>query len=294
MVIDSHAVVPHVIDVGIDLDGGIQRILAAVDDEQRLVLQVVGKDLLVEREAFVAQHQDERVHRQEAREGRRIAHREVIRAGPAVGLAGDRDAVLVHVEASLERVENRLQVGDLLLAPPRGLAPGVRHHGELRVRCKRPLSFACRVLLRRPVDVAVKLNADRISAQGIVPGGHTDHVAVNHPVLGLMAHLDEAGLLARIRPALFQAPDRLLECHARGDNVVNGLGSFRGCFRGPEFLEGPVDSSWLSTGVRMVAREDTQQSDRHACKHHRAWRHESGVYRASGAWADECDVAAEV
>jgi hypothetical protein len=55
----------------------------------------------------------------EAREGRRVAHREV-QAGGAVG-AREHDAVLVDAGA-LQAVEDRVDT-DLRAAPPRRIAP---------------------------------------------------------------------------------------------------------------------------------------------------------------------------
>ena len=121
----------QVLDIRIDQARRIQRIAPAVDDEQRLVQQVVRKEIAVGFGDLVLEDHDEAVERQEARERRRVPHRHVIGAGSAVGHAGQHDAVLVDVVGPLHQIENRAQVLGLAAAPPRRVPPGVRHDVDL-------------------------------------------------------------------------------------------------------------------------------------------------------------------
>ena len=109
----------------------IERVLAAVDDEQGLVAQVVQEEVAADRELRAAQDQHVAVERQERRVRRGVAHRDEIGAGAAVGDAGHDHQVLVHVVVALHVFENRAQAGDLLVAPPRRRGPAGRRDVDL-------------------------------------------------------------------------------------------------------------------------------------------------------------------
>ena len=75
------------LDVRIDKARRIHRIAPAIDDEQRLVQQIAGKQIAVGFCRLVREDEDEAVQRQEARERRGVAHRRVVDAGSTIGHA---------------------------------------------------------------------------------------------------------------------------------------------------------------------------------------------------------------
>ena len=70
---NRHAASGQVLERRLDRGHRIQRIAPAVDDEERLVPEVAGKQLVLLRR--VLQHQDVAVQRQEGRVGSRVEHR---------------------------------------------------------------------------------------------------------------------------------------------------------------------------------------------------------------------------
>ena len=86
-----------------------QTIQSAVDDEERLVQQVVRKESPFAGQRTLPQPHHKAVQRQEAREGRRVAHRHVIRAGGAVGHAAHttRFSSTLYVRFTESRIARR-------------------------------------------------------------------------------------------------------------------------------------------------------------------------------------------
>ena len=139
----------QVLHVRLDEPHRIQRISPAVDHEERLVAKIV-REQIAGVDVRAAQHHDVAVERQEARVRRRVAHRDVVRAGAAVGDAGDGDAILVDVVGALDGVENRAEILELRSAPPRRVVPAVRQDVDLLGAGER--ADACRRRGRRCVS----------------------------------------------------------------------------------------------------------------------------------------------
>src|SRR5262245_14911265 len=68
----------EVFQVGLDRSDRIERVAPAVDDEQRLVAKVAGKQVAIDVEIVVVQDADESIERQKRRVRRRIAHRQIV------------------------------------------------------------------------------------------------------------------------------------------------------------------------------------------------------------------------
>ena len=217
----------QVLDIWIDNAGGIHRIAPAVDDEQRLVQQVVGKEIAVGFSRFALQDHDEAVERQEARERRRFPHRRVISAGSAVGDTGQHDTVLVDVVRPLHHIENRTKVVDLAAAPPRCVSPGVRHDVDLfgaRQACVR--SGARRCVGLDAADAAMELDADLVFACRVVALRNVECVEVLTTLAAIAPLHDSSGHVARVDAALPEASERLVESDSARDDLIGGVGGF--------------------------------------------------------------------
>jgi hypothetical protein len=155
----------------------IERVAAAVDDEERLVAQVVEEDRAAELELGAAQHQVVAVQRQERGVRRRVVGGDVVEAGRAVGHARQEHAVLVDVVVALDVVEDCVEAGDLLVAPPGRLRPPGGHHVDLIVagEAYTPLAAQRAVLAH---DAAVELDAHLPAFRGIVGRGDDEPVLI--------------------------------------------------------------------------------------------------------------------
>ena len=185
------------------------------------------------------------VERQEARERRRVAHREVVEAGGAVGDAREHDAVLVDVVGALQAVEDRVDVLDLRAAPPRRIAPGDGHHvdllGAFEGGAAAASSGGARLAGLAPHDAAVQLHADLIFARRVVVERHVqvvEEVARHRAPLELH---ESAFRLRGIGASALQPRQRLVEGDAGPDDGLHRLGRILWRARAPEFLEGGVD-----------------------------------------------------
>ena len=101
----------------------IQPIPPAIDDEERLVDRVAGKDLAVGVHRRRAEHHHVANQRKKARPRRRVLESHEIRAGAAVRGARQIHAVFVDVVGALELIEDPREVVDLRRRPPQRLAP---------------------------------------------------------------------------------------------------------------------------------------------------------------------------
>ena len=125
------ASLPQLFEVRLDGRGRVQRIASAVDDEECAIAEVSGEEIADYADRVTRQNEQESVERQERGVGRRVAHRDVVGAGPAVGHAGDDHAILVDVVRALDGVEDRAKVFELDVAPPRRFVPRLRKDVDL-------------------------------------------------------------------------------------------------------------------------------------------------------------------
>ncbi len=203
------------------LDGGhrIQRIASAVDDEERLVPEVAGKQLVLLRR--VLQHQDVAVQRQEGRVGCRVEHADEVGPCSAVGNARQNDAVFVDVIRPLHRVEDAAQVVDLRVAPPRRVVPRGRQHVDLlgagETADAGPPSPFVHVARRR--DAAVQLDPDLIGMRGIVGRRHVQEIAE----FSTVACDDPRRRVPVVRASALQSTVRVIERDAGPDDLRCGF-----------------------------------------------------------------------
>ena len=150
LVVDEvHAVLLHVLDVGLDDIGRIERISGAIHHEPGLVQKILGEQLSLDFHRRVLEDRQRAIQREERRKGRRIPHREIeIRGGP-VRHSGEHDVVFVHVVGALHRIENRAHVFNLRVAPPRGVLPGNGQDVESAPRRRADRWTRCRESLHR-------------------------------------------------------------------------------------------------------------------------------------------------
>ena len=216
----SQAALLEPLDEAIDARRRVQRILAAVHDEERLVDHVLREERAAQRQITIAQHEDEAVQRQKAGERRRVAHREEVGAGPAVRDPRQDDAVLVDVVGALDAVDDRRDVLDLRRPPPLRLGPRLRQDVNLFDAGQRALQVGCAALgvLKQSVDAS--LNRPRSPHQVIPPmplaqpgQQHRDRQDHRHRVRDVLACEAGGGPMLRL-PAtqVVAAHDRTPRC----------------------------------------------------------------------------------
>ena len=215
--VEEHAGLPEQPQEGNHRRGRVQRVAAAVDDEERLVAQVGHVHLAVDVRGRVGEHHRVAVQRQKRRPGGRRLHRVIEGAGRPVGDPEQVDAVLVDVPGPLQVVEDAGQVLDLAVLPPERLVPGSgRHHDG--VVPGEPLLPAPPgpVLASRPRDAAVQVDDHRPARRRVVALRHAHDVGVLHAVAILAGPQQPPGRdAARVGAAGAQpAPERL---HVRID-----------------------------------------------------------------------------
>src|SRR5262249_41030976 len=271
----------HLLDEGIDDAGRIHRIAAAVDDEQRLVAQVVGKEIAVGVSRLVLEYLDEPVERQNARERRRVAHRQVVGPRRAVGYAGQRDAVLVDVIGPLHGVENRAQVLDLAAAPPRRLPPRGGHHVDLLDSRKPAVRSGAGRAGLDPADAAVQLHAYLVPARRVVAFRDVQRVEVLAGVAAITLLHDAARDVAPVDAPLTEAPECLVEPDAAGDDWSDGAARIPGRARAKKVREGGVDRRRrrLRRNQRGAARQRERQPEPDSATASPDGAHQTSPYR---------------
>jgi len=216
---------------------GVQAVQPAVHHEQWLVAEIIGKDVAVV-DLIVGEHHDETVERDDARKHSGVAHGDEVRAASAVGDAGERDVVLIDVVSALEPVDDRVQIEDLVVAPPGCVFPGVRKHINLfGARQRSNFAGPSRFIVGPRADSPVKLKPDLIPPRRVVCRWNVDGVEVLDPVLGVVAQQDHAGFLSRIGSAKLQSAQCVVK---RGACLHNFIGERSGLGWGigrPELLK---------------------------------------------------------
>ena len=241
VIVHRYAALLHVLDRRIDDARRIQGIASAVHREDRLVAQVVREDQPV---VDVARREDHEiaVQRQNARERRRLAHRNEVRAGASVRHTRHDDPVLVDVVAALHGVGDRDEVQRLIVAPPRRVGPRIWDHVDLlgaRQCANRPRPD--RRVRRAPADAAMELKPDLIPARRIVGLGHVHRVMVLDAVARPVRQPDDPGWLHAVRAAAPQTPVRLVERDARSHDRLDEPRRLLARRRLKERLEGAVN-----------------------------------------------------
>jgi len=197
---------------------------------------------------------------QEARERRGIAHRDVVQPGGAVRHAGERDEVLVDVVGPLDAVEDRVEVLDLRLAPPRRVAPPGRPDvnllGALEHRTASAAAAAGAGLAGLAHHhAAVQLEAELVLPRRIVGLRHVQ-VIVELAQRRAPLEADAAPLhLRRVAAPSLQPRERIVERDRQADDGLRRLRRILRIVRAPELLERGID------GRRRRGRH--QESRRH-------------------------------
>src|SRR5262249_23675248 len=152
---------------------------------------------------------------------RRIAHADVIGSGSTVGDAGDHNVVFIDVVGALDRVRDRVEVKNLIVAPPWRGIPGIRDDIDLFGALQWRFAGSARLIGFASADAPVKLKPNLIALRGIVGSRYVQGVKVFDSVLGFVAQLDDAGWLGGVGAAGFQASIGLVKRHSGFHDVVD-------------------------------------------------------------------------
>ena len=192
---------------------GIQPIASTIDDVQRTVDEISGKELAVGADVGIREHERVTVERQARRPGRRVPHGEEVDAGAAVRDASHVDPRLVDVVVTLDAIEQPPDIRHLARRPPFRTGPGARMDHDLSAAGNTVRQGPRRGIRRTgrfATDASVQRDSHRPRTRGIVISRNVDDV-VERDAAVAGGQVDAARCAPRILP---------MTCETRQEVVI--------------------------------------------------------------------------